>query len=75
MIIILPNGDGIDLSLIKNVFYYDKKKYVVGCDVLKTGVAFIKVKTDEEGNAVRALLIRAVNDGDAFTQPDWSFMT
>ncbi len=75
MIIILPNGDGIELSLIKNVFYYANKKYVVGCDVLKTGVAFIKVKTDEEGNAVRALLIRAVNDGNAFTQPDWSFMT
>lgn len=70
----LPNGDAIANYVLRSVQYYEGKS-VVCKDAQQRIVAYIKEPNTQRGMRIRDLLIKVVDDGNAFTQPDWSFLT
>ena len=73
-LLLLPDGNAIANYVIKSVTYYDGKS-VVCKDAQQRIVAHIKEADSERGRQIRDLLIKVVHHGNAFTQPDWSFLT
>ena len=73
-LLLLPDGNAVANYVVRSVTYYDGKS-VVCKDAQQRIVAHIKETKPERGRKIRDLLIKVVDDGNAFTQPDWSFLT
>lgn len=70
----MPDGNAIANFVIRSVTYYDGKS-VICRDAQQRIVAYIKEPNLDHGKKIRDLLIKVVEDGNNFIQPDWSFLT
>ncbi len=73
---LLPDGNALSVTLIRSVrVAQGKRKGVICCDAQNRPVAWIAVPDEKKCLQVRDIMIRVVDDGRRFQQPDWSFLT
>ena len=72
-LILLPDGNAISPEIVRAVSYHEGKG-VLCRDAQSRAVCYIKEEDAETGKHIRDLLIKAVADGNAALQPDWSLI-